>query len=209
MRPRWPLVVSALIITGFVVGSLCSRAQHSLLIAEKVGWAWGLLLIFFPVVCLVAGGFALFVKSCRRPMLDLCGSLLIAVLSSAVAMANLCYPDERALEDAMVQLQPLVDALQRFEREHGKAPETLGELVPLYLTALPKCQWLDVQIDPQYEHDGPWRIYARSWLQGGFDPPMGEIEYRSDQRYEGVPPEAWTRHGRSGLVRGWRWLTWS
>jgi hypothetical protein len=43
----------------------------------------------------------------------------------------------RGLERAAERAEPLVSAIERFEREKGVAPDSLAQLVPQYLSALP------------------------------------------------------------------------
>ena len=44
---------------------------------------------------------------------------------------------------------PIIKAIKEYQRDHGKVPEKLGDLVPNYVTKLPP-DWQAVDITPQY-----------------------------------------------------------
>lgn len=71
--------------------------------------------------------------------------ILLAVLISAGSAVVPQYVrflrDKARIEPLLPAMDPLIDALERYGRDHGQYPIRLEPLVPKYLAALPRLQW--------------------------------------------------------------------
>jgi hypothetical protein len=116
------------------------------------------------------------------------------------------------MEALIETFEPIVGAVQRFEREQDRLPQMLDELVPKYLDRIPTGQLVGEPIEPSYrvEHYGEsertWVIDAGGYVYIIFDGPIGDIEYRSDHRYKQEKV-----HGEEdrGNHHDWQWIIWS
>ena len=66
--------------------------------------------------------------------------LLLVVLAGALGTALIgliVLTSSPSLSEVRLRADPIVDALYAFQRDHGKPPGTLDELVPSYLPRLP------------------------------------------------------------------------
>ncbi len=113
-------------------------------------------------------------KRIQRALAIGCGGcgLLIAVLVGMFVFTNRSHfwPDPY-LDDIERASQPVIEALDRYEREHGAPPERLELLVPGYLPQLPYSGFPGQR---QFIYDGRplpdgthmWRltVYTSLWL---------------------------------------------
>jgi len=201
--------VSAVIVLLFVAAAQYSRAQHSLLVVDRMGWAKVCLLLLVVVAVPLGLLVALVSRPSRIFVAMLLPSLVLALFAAESIHNEFGYSEEAALQRLIDDLDPLVIAVRSFEREQGRLPERLEELVPRYVPAIPTEVLLVRPLEIQFEHEHAWRIWAEEYVCGGFDGTLGKVEYRPDQHYEVYSPE-YVQHAnaRWGEWRGWRWLIW-
>jgi hypothetical protein len=118
-------------------------AIHAMCITGAGGWAipGSELFIFVPVLCLGATILALpclLLRQTRRVSLEALfysvGLLVLFMLALGIALRARQYGFELAASRA----RPLVEAIARFEKDHGRPPESLSDVVPKYLGQLPQ-----------------------------------------------------------------------
>lgn len=90
---------------------------------------------------------------------------------------NLAWQNERLpeLRNTMQDAAPIIAAIRKHEKDHGRPPERLQELVPRYLPAIPSPGNVSRSINWEYEgadkdspyplsdapHDGKWTLGVR------------------------------------------------
>ena len=150
MRRHWPLFLLAWLLAVLALANLASAAYLSgfgpgaIEVPGRVSRAeafYGLegltFILMLPLVLLVvfllggAGVIAWRLKYTARWMLGAAGVLLagVLVLGGTVPWAARGIR-ERGLQDAAERMEPLVAAMARYEREHGRSPERLNQLAP-------------------------------------------------------------------------------
>ena len=228
IRSRWlhvglaPLL-ALLIVGGFSAVALASRVEHSL--ALKVGlldiWIW----LFF--LCLLAiplwfvlsaswGIYALLIPSTRNAI---GGSILAsgcAIVGCAVGLIlspqcvhALGYPNEKAIEAVLADLDPVVGAIRKYQALEGRPPQELSALVPGFIPELPRVEVLGNRLELVYErHEQDWRLETGAYLSNGLATscPYAEVVYFGSQDYtQGVDSGGAALATYEHSFRGWRW----
>jgi hypothetical protein len=67
------------------------------------------------------------------------GPFLLAVAIGVVSLLGLGFWKYRQAKECRRQVVQLEDAALNYEYENGKAVQNLGDLVPKYIAAIPKC----------------------------------------------------------------------
>lgn len=68
---------------------------------------------------------------------------------------------ERYLPDVEHASQPLIVAVEAFEREHGAPPKTLAELVPAHIAVIPETGYpVDSQFKFKSYPNGEWMLWV-------------------------------------------------
>jgi hypothetical protein len=102
-----------------------------------------------------------------RPLI-VCGLVLLLACpgSCFVACGPYLHP-EAYIDDVASKGDAIVEAIRRFEHEHGRPPNDFEELIPSYLTALPEtgfpgqAAWEYQRLDVRWpEHDRKWSLCA-------------------------------------------------
>jgi hypothetical protein len=91
---------------------------------------------------------------------------------------------------------PLVEAIQRYQRDHGKPPEDLKALVPEYIPAIPRT---GIWISPNYRYS---RYKDPQAWELGVHCPRGMIDF-SEYRYSHPPVEFIPSRSHAAQVGGW------
>jgi hypothetical protein len=63
--------------------------------------------------------------------------LAVGAFGFAALVVLLFIPADPTLEQVRARADPVVDAVHAFQRDHGKPPRSLDELVPKYLPNMP------------------------------------------------------------------------
>jgi hypothetical protein len=163
-----------------------------------------LLVLALPVVLLRmllrAGGSAL--ARCRLAGVAL-GFAFVSVTRLSW-MLGFDEPDE--LRRLVRRFDPLVQAIERFEREHGRAPQALADLVPGCLDRLPEATVLGERVRPMLRVEDGWALRVDFSFGGGWKSHNGELDYRPDQHYDDAPrPPDFRPRLEDGRYRGWHW----
>jgi hypothetical protein len=88
-------------------------------------------------------------SSLREKLRHGCRQAAVRVLR--VALRPLLRAHEEANAQARRNAESLIAACRAFEAKHGRLPETLGELVPAFLPALPAARYDGPHFGFQYE----------------------------------------------------------
>jgi hypothetical protein len=111
------------------------------------------------------------VKSLRRPLV-FCAAVIGTVFfirdgcayvqrQREAAWKNERLPElRRTIRDAA----PIIAAIRKHEKDHGKPPEKLQELVPRYLSAVPRPGEIARSINWDYESENP--LHGERWQLG-------------------------------------------
>jgi len=148
-------------------------------------------MLFIPIL---AFGLALPYKR-KRTLLILACCAVYAGAGFLFAKLSMLYR-EYAFEKLAERSQPLVSAIERFEKERGYPPENLRGLVPAYLRAIPATgigsypdytYEVNAGADPRFTHR--WILYV-SIPKSGVDKAIEKFIYLPDP----VDREDW--HGK-------------
>jgi hypothetical protein len=149
-------VLLALWIRGWTAYALSPGGSEMMLHLANVSLAGGYLGAF-PLMILLAA-FAVLPQARRPALLG-----LIAAVIGFMAFVTLVWgvtEREEAFVRVITNVEPLVRAVEDFEKEFGRAPTSLTELIPEHLPALPETTvgaWPTVRYDTP--RDGkPWRM---------------------------------------------------
>jgi hypothetical protein len=109
-------------------------------------------------------------------------SLLLAALVTASCDGALVEQKPRLVAEIVRNGEPLVAALRHYEKEHGKAPAGLPELVPAYLQHLPET---GVEEWPRYQYVVSqdrlhWSLYVGTPTHAFMD--FSEVSYYSGSK---------------------------
>jgi hypothetical protein len=131
--------------------------------------------------------------------------VLAVTLPTYVKKWNLRDVRPRAMQESMQQGEPIIAAIKKYTKAHGKPPPNLNTLIPRYLKSLPaagpmaKDGWhYEVSEEP---FKGGWALHVKvpksmsdnGWLSFG-----DVFVYHPSERYE--------RYGYGGvLVRNGKW----
>jgi hypothetical protein len=102
----------------------------------------------------------------------------------------------RGFEQLAVRSAPLIEAIERFEREQGHPPTALASLVPQYLSGIPGT---GMAAYPAYDYFSGERasdIYGDRWALSVFTP-SGGINF--DQFYF-IPSRNYPESGLGGVI---------
>lgn len=118
-----------------------------------------------PLPCLVLLFF-------RKPRLKAGLILLMSTLVLLLALPIMSFSGrirKHAFQRLEARSAPLVEAIFAYEKDHGKAPETLADLVPTYMNEIPSTK---MRAYPTYSyasgdtakkwHDNPWVLYVKT-----------------------------------------------
>jgi hypothetical protein len=123
-----PLTLAAVQLIGSALAVSSMLPSIGALVFSAVG------VLALPVAIFRAWRFG---AARRGPLLGLAQLLLVAVVAFA-SMLLLSWPLRRlAFARAAERADPLVAAIEAFERTEGKAPEALADLIPAHLSAIP------------------------------------------------------------------------
>jgi hypothetical protein len=146
---------------GFIVAAvvlLAAVGAQRFGVGPNLGWL-SLLWLLTPALLAVLG---LAFASARNwgAVVRLLSAGLIVLLAAPPTLALAWTVRRDRMEAVAIRSAPLVQAIERFEQEVGRAPRDLRELVPHYLLEVPGTG------DPQhpvyhYERESVWR--DQSW----------------------------------------------
>ncbi|HXF48942.1 MAG TPA: hypothetical protein VNL73_05910 [Verrucomicrobiae bacterium] len=114
-----------------------------------------LFILLFCTLGILALPFILIVAwRLRIPWKIVFRGLLTTVVLTLLALATMIYLNsslrDRAFKRAADHAEIVVDAIKRFERYEGHPPDSLKDLVPKYLAAIPKTS---LQSYPEFEYE--------------------------------------------------------
>jgi hypothetical protein len=70
-----------------------------------------------------------------RPQVPYAAAL--RTVAAGLTILAACGPSRQQIDDIISRAQPLVQAVHRYEKERGRPPARLGDLVPKYISAIP------------------------------------------------------------------------
>lgn len=116
--------------------------------------------------------------------------LLLCAAVHGMALYGFSYAGARvrtaAFESLAARSAPLVDAIRQYETDHGRPPETLEQLVPDYLDAVPStglaaypAYHFDGKPNPEWFMRNSWVIFMHVSRPGNFD----RFVYFPNQQY--------------------------
>lgn len=137
------------VVSIFGLAALCCIGMMVMAAQGRIGGSW--LLIMMSIIGFTIGGVGIAVGALvgivcaigrwRSPLAKalLTFGLMTLALSiggcgSAVVVMGL---EDEAIEDAGVRAQPTIEAIRAFERDNGRAPGRLEDLVPVWIAELP------------------------------------------------------------------------
>lgn len=196
------------ILLAILVGAGVSRLFESLAITELVGWFWVLAAILVVLAVPVVIVRMLFERSAlgRTWATWACCALTLALLFVTRLPWTLGFDEKAALEMLIRRFEPVAVAIGRFQAANGRLPQALGELVPGFMPELPTEDLLGRPVNLVYSRGETWSLRVDVILGWGLSAPMGELDYRPEERYEDrfqpqqPPPEL-----EDGLYLGWHW----
>lgn len=166
------------IVMAFAVAALVSRCCASLLLTE---WSLAALMLLAMLVILdwIAAGLGCLVR--RYPTPGRWRRLLGATigLSLVLALGNPGrhgFNERRTLEMLVSRIDPLVRAIESFQRERGRAPQSLEDLSPEFISKIPQVQVLGQVVRPSYTRAEPWSLRVDLRLGSWIGYPTGELE---------------------------------
>ena len=149
----------------------------------NVGFALfvGLLMVFACVTFLVAASSTTAARS-RAAASRMGHGVLLAIGVMALDIVLYGTIREAGIRKVIERGHPIVTAIGNFERDTGRVPETLEELVPKYLATIPTT---DAAIDPEFSYSprsGSWELAVglTQWILDD-----SRLLYHSDQKYGG------------------------
>jgi len=137
----------------------------------------------------------------------LLASIGTGLMLSLPLLRHLGFDEEDAIHFAIRQYEPLVRALREFEHERGGPPEALEQLVPRYITAIPKPRFCDTDCSLEYRLvEGGWMLDLMVPLSELCIGDEGFLEYCSSQEYQKAFDIAGTPLSQyDQSYRGWRY----
>jgi hypothetical protein len=200
--------IAGAIVLAFAAAAGISNLCESLALME---WCWGalllsvlLLLLALPVALLCT----LLRTSSRRCIWTRLAWIALALAFLFVTRLpwTLGFDERDTLRMLIRRFDPLVHAIEGFERERGRPPRALEELVPGFLEELPEAQVLGERVQPVLRGADGWSLRTDLALGRWLGYPTGELDYRPDQRYDDAPraPDFRPRL-EDGRYRGWHW----
>ena len=132
---------------------------------------WSGMLAFVGLISLLTPAY----RAAGRRQLAAAAPLLIAGLSGPALTGGL---DRLAIRRVVHRAAPLVDALDRYQADHGHAAPTLDSLVPRYLPAVPTTGW---PRSPHFAYEAygervTWRCADLKLLRVRFETPSPRSE---------------------------------
>ncbi len=137
------LPISSELLIGLPV-----ERRTSFVIMQSLLMGTGLLFLFF-VVTFLGALFALLFKSVRSTALRTLLISVAAMVFLSCGMLSSHVIRTKQFEALAERSRPLIAAISRFEKEHGKPPVKLDELVPAYLKEVPRT---GMGAYPDYEY---------------------------------------------------------
>ncbi len=129
------LLFSLPILNQLLLGSPVDR-QISFLINQFMVIVAGVLFLVCAVA-VVGSVVALYFKRVRRAGVRVFLIGLVSMVSFFGGLLTSSFVRTKQFEDLAERSMPLISAISRFEKEHGKPPAKLDELVPAYLKEVP------------------------------------------------------------------------
>jgi hypothetical protein len=156
------------------------------------------------VAVLVGGPLVAVVRSLRLRALLAAGQALVFLLSffGGLLLGRVVWRDR--VERVVARGEPLVAAIHEVTARNGRPPETLDELVPEYLAAVPTT---GIGTAPQFKYacDEPDRYKGNPWVLIVYPPchPMGfdNLMYFPLQNYPGSGYGGWIER-----IDGWGYV---
>lgn len=184
--------------------SVLSRCYESLRLVDVSWITWvGLILVWagsIPVLLVIHRK-----RSRRGRAFSLIAGGAAGLAISGPLIYAIGFSHFGALQQAIRQAQPIVDALKKYQHTHGRVPETLDELVPEYLCSIPEVSLRWKKPYMRYTPGVQWELRFGGYLAIGHQAAYGIIEYRSDQQYGLHLHFGGGHYNVSGIMNGWKW----
>jgi len=159
VTPSWlPVATTVLLVVGVAIDVHTLQTQP---MPTPVGvFTFLALLACLPMMlCGTVVGFFLMVSGRVSPLgRAIVGTAALWILGSLIAFGAEQSIREAAILHQATAAQPIVEAVRRYERAHGRAPLALGDLVPSQLATVPVSGLARAEYRYQAGEDGAWSL---------------------------------------------------
>ena len=204
---RWLLPVPCLALPIMLssVGTTVAVSQQS---SGDELWAlmgMQILLLLFSLIVLVASLVLLFFKRTRSTAALGCLCAVAFLIGFTISSRSSWKIEREAYVEVAKRSEPLIDAIKAYEKEFGRPPESLDQLVPSFISKMPDT---GIGAVPHFEYltgENARRYDGNPWVLQ-IDPPQAGIGW--DQFFY-FPLQNYPERGYGGSLErigGWAYV---